>query len=245
MPDLGPFQLDTIVAGNCLDVMRQMPDGCVDLIVADPPYGAKGRATWDSWAGTDWIAPMPRLLRSGGSAYVFMGYTNAPDTASALRKVLTERTWVIWWKRNSALSQVKCWKSQHEIIFYLVKPGADYIWNRWDILEPFDTKGGEKDSPHSGKVPGNVWQIPGVNWCSKERTAHPTQKPVSVLDRIIRASSVEGDTIFDPFIGSGTTAVAAKKLGRHYFGCDINPEYVEMARARVAKIDGVQLELAV
>jgi len=232
---LGPYELDTIVVSDCLDVMRQMPDGCVDLVVTDPPYGAKGRAKWDRWGGTGWIADMARVLRPGGSVYIFIGYSHAPELALALREVLTERTWITWWKRNSALSQVKNWKSQSEFILYFVK-GEGHTWNRWDILEPFDTEAGAKDSPYSGKAPGNVWLVPGVNWCSSERTEHPTQKPLKVIDKIIKASSLKDELVADFFCGSGTTAVAAKCLGRHYFGCDINPEYVEMARERVSQV---------
>jgi len=79
--------------------------------------------------------------------------------------------------------------------------------------------------------------------CGFEIDGHPCPKPVAWAHWLIDRSTIGDAIIFDPFMGSGTTAVAAKKLGRHYFGCDINPEYVELARQRVAKVDGVQLEL--
>jgi len=232
-PKVGePFCMDY------LDLFSHLRDETIDLIIADPPYGAKGRAKWDQFMGTGWLQEAARVLKPTGSLYTFMGYSHAPETALALRKLLIERAWITWWKRNSALSQVNNWKSQAEFIFYFVK-GKGFTWNRWDILEPFDTKGGAKDSPYEGKVPGNVWRIPGVNWCSKERTAHPTQKPLKVIERIILASSNKGDLILDPFGGSFTTAVAAENLGRRWISCDINPEYVELGKERLSQIRGV------
>jgi len=243
MGKLGPFSENTIVVGDCLDIMAQMPDGCVDLVVTDPPYGAKGRAKWDVWLGVAWVAEIARLLRVGGSAYAFVGYSHAPELALAFRRVLSERTWITWWKRNSALSQVNNWKSQSEYILYFVR-GEGWAWNRWNILEPFETKAGERDSPYDGKVPGNVWLIPGVNWCSSERTEHPTQKPLAIIERIIKASSNQDDMVADFFVGSGTTAIVADRLGRKFFGCDINPDYVEMALQRLEKDRaGRQLQL--
>ena len=212
MPDLGPFELDTIVVGDCLDVMRQMPDGCVDLVFADPPYfvGFQYGDTTD----TD-MAPLPydelmlQLSRlSRGPVCITPGIANIWKLPAA--------DWVLGWFKFGAArrSGIKGFNVWEPVLVYQLPEKR--FWQDGISL------------PARG-----YWNDMG----------HPCPKPEPLIEWIVDGMTDRGDTIFDPFMGSGTTAVAAKKLGRHYFGCDINPEYVEMARQRVAKVVGVQLEL--
>jgi len=193
MGRLGPFELDTIVCGDCLDIMRQMPDGCVDAVITDPPYPDIDKG----WPMT----PIEELDRFSCRQFVFW---------SAVEPFPLDWTAVhIWHKPNG-------WTQQH----------YERIFER------------------NGKTVYRVFRVPIINYDTlPEWVPHPTQKPLRLLMELLNRYTQEDDLVFDPFMGSGTTAVAAKKLGRHFFGCDINPEYVEMARKRVAKVDGVQLEL--
>ena len=203
MSRLGPYELDTIVVGDCLDVMRQMPDGCVDAVITDPPY---------NFAHTPRREIHEQLMRvSSSGAIVFCPPENQwQDTADQ---------YLFWIKPISTKNTSKRYSRFVETIQVFGSP-------KW--------------------VTGWHWsQYTNVFHDLVEERMHPYSKPETLVARLVRNHSEAGDIIFDPFMGSGTTAVAAKKLGRHYFGCDINPEYVEMARKRVAKVDGVQLELAV
>ena len=200
MPDLGPFELDTIVVGDCLDVMRQMPDGCVDLVITDPPYPDQHTELYNYREG---------LLRGLSE----MSYRQLIFWSAKVDFPLDFTAIHIWDKKIGVASM-------YERIF--------------------ERNGGRAYRVFSFTSPNNVVR---ASIAQDVVTGHPSQKPVRLIMRLVEKYSQLGDTIFDPFIGSGTTAVAAKKLGRHYFGCDINPEYVEMARQRVAKVDGVQLEL--
>ena len=210
MGRLGPYKLDTIVSGDCLDVMRQMPDGCVDAVVADPPYGIN-HAEWDKCVNPLWFAEILRV--SAGTVLLFSG----PQVRSMRAFMEHEPDRCLIWSPSFTLTHGRangCFYRWHAIWLWRLPDKLDGI--KWDILT----------DPCLGR---------------KHEYYHPAMKPEQLIQRLV--ASIPGDVIFDPFMGSGTTAVAAKKLGRHYFGCDISEEYVKLARERVAKIDGVQLEL--
>ena len=217
MSRLGPFELDTIVVGDCLDVMRQMPDGCVDAVITDPPYGVH-KASWDSEIpGAHVWMDIRRVLKRGGSLLVMCGLKYLPPTMTLLQEFL-DYQWMFAWYKPNAMQFGKTGFSKLDVVLWYSKERATAQTKKLDVIvEPIRVKA--------------------------NKFGHPTPKPVPVMTHLIECVTNPGDIIFDPFIGSGTTAVAAKKLGRHYFGCDINPEYVELARQRVAKVDGVQLEL--
>jgi len=221
---LGPFELDTIVVGDCLDVMRQMPDGCVDAVIADPPYGV-GAGEWDVWnaeLAAKWVAEMQRI--NSGSLYIF--FVPKKHLGELLRLMPDDIHILVWCKNTGLLHRyAKEWEWFWEAVVYHRGNG---VFNK----------------PEGTAI--RDWTICPTPWAERDEKLpfkHKAQKPKKLIAKYILASSNPGDLIFDPFMGSGTTAVAAKKLSRHYFGCDINPEYVEMARQRVAKVDGVQLEL--
>ena len=232
MIDLGPYSLDTIVVGDCLDVMRQMPDGCVDAVITDPPYGAKRPSAWrlaserfaevvgNDGCHTEWIHQAVRVLADGGAMYVCTTWQVIGVWSEALSSAgLNVRSCIVWDKGIHGLADLAtCWAPRHEMVIFAAK-------GRHELIRP---------------RPVDIIRAQRV---TASRLTHPYEKPVELPSKLLCHSSNPGDRIFDPFMGSGTTAVAAKKLGRHYFGCDISEEYVKMARERVAKIDGVQLEL--
>lgn len=212
MKRLGPYELDTIVVGDCLDVMQQMPDGCVDFGFADPPY----------WVGFDYndtkdtempyVPPhdlVTELTRVARTVCITPGIGNLWDYPAS--------DWVLcWWKTGSC---------RRVLVGF----------NHWEPVLCYNPQKLEARDYQPDVIRAPIVYI--------EKLDHPCPKPLSLLSHLVDRFSKRGETVFDPFMGSGTTAVAAKKLGRHFFGCDINPEYVEMARKRVAKVDGVQLDL--
>lgn len=213
MGRLGPFEVDTIVQGDCLDVMGAMPDGCVDLVFADPPYrvGYKYGETVDTDMPMIDLARLAEMAQKVSAAVVCItpGIANVWQWPTA--------RWILGWFKPGSTRR-SCMKG----------------FNVWEPVLVY------------GEPRGRIWQdairLPDaanhsdVDW-------HPCPKPLALLGWLVRELTVSGDIIFDPFMGSGTTAIAAKKLGRHYFGCDSNPDYVKMANERIAKVDGVQLPL--
>jgi site-specific DNA-methyltransferase (adenine-specific) len=119
---------------------------------------------------------------------------------------------------------------RHEDILYFTK-SENYTFNLDEIRIP--QKYYRERNNMSGTNPGDVWEFSHVHYCSAERENHPTQKPEALMERIIRASSNQGDIVLDPFVGSGTTCRVANTLKRRWLGIDINPEYIEMSRGRL------------
>lgn len=255
---LGPFELDTIVCGDCLDVMRQMPDGCVDLVLTDPPYGhnnnngdlisrreaALGKGDYKperddrpiandgAEANELYRSCLPqwyRLVQPGCCCCCCGGGGPDPQFARwslCMDEVFQFKQMVVWDKGPMGMGWH--YRRSYETVLVGEKPGAACRW--------YDT---------TNRIENIIrprWF--GVKKIIPSREQHPTEKPAALAEFFIKLHTKPGDLVFDPFMGSGTTAVAAKKLGRHYFGCDINLEYVRMANERVAKVDGVQLELA-
>jgi DNA modification methylase len=209
--------INTIICGDCLEVMRDMPDNSVDLVLTDIPYGEVNRAgnglrslnKADADVCNFDIYPMSHSLAriTEGSIYVFCGV----NQISGIRKSLVNCGYStrngFWWKTNpSPMNGQHIWLSAIENCVFGKHNQATF--NRH--CEP------------------PVWRYP-----SGTSKVHPTQKPLSLMEYLIESSSNEGDLIFDPFCGSGTTCVAAKRLGRRYIGIDISPEYCEIARKRL------------
>ena len=194
---IGPYELDTIVVGDCLDVMREMPDGSVDEVISDPPYGVT-TLKWDCRVKQEWLDEMLRVAQGS----VLLCSAARPDIQQHMLSLLPLADRVIIWRQPRVKAGYGMFWSWQPIYCW----GADF--GGWDTIQ-FSTGG---------------------------RYCHPTQKPVALMSKLLDMTSTKRDLIFDPFMGSGTTAVAAKRLGRHYFGCDISEEYVEMARKRVAQI---------
>ena len=249
------MELDTIVVGDCLDIMKDMPDGCVDLVVTDLPYGSlPNKIKWDDWL--DWAQlghQLLRVLKPLGQIFLFSNFILACHLMSTFP--LRFRYEVILRKPGG---MGNCYQYQptriHEYGLIWCKPQAIISQLTWNS-EKLRTEG----KPYRRPLPkrkSKTHEIPpkivvkemegrqGVSvmeMISKpymkypERTSHPTQKSEGICQKWIGALSNYGELIFDPFIGSGTTAVGALKLGRHFYGCDISEEYVELANDRIEK----------
>jgi len=234
MDRLGPCGLDSIATGDCIDVMKELPNGCVDLVVADPPFNVN----YDYSNGLDDNLPLgeyldwlevvmrqaERICREGRLLFLWQAM---PHCLPAWNRFPQARL-MAGCKDFVQLRKVDVQWATDPILF----------WHKGSTRYDFASSGGQMGSRRDWVVGNHM-----AERLLGEGSWHPCPRPMAHLWYIIGQWSNPGDVIFDPFMGSGTTAVAAKKLGRHFFGCDINPEYVELARERVAKIDGVQLEL--
>lgn len=219
--------------------MKTLPDNSVDLIVTDPPYNLKkdygnsiDHKEWDEYENftKEWLDECQRVLKNSGSIYIFMGVR----FISTLFKLMEERKflfngWIVW-HYTQGMGRKKGFSPRHEDILYFTK-SDNYTFNLENVRIP--QKYFRKRNNMDGANPGDVWQFSHVHYSHPDRQNHPTQKPTAVMERIIKASSNPDDVVLDPFVGSGTSCVVAKSLGRKWIGFDLNPEYIEMSRNRM------------
>lgn len=227
---------DRVYCGDALEGLRVSPPA--DLIFADPPYDRK--AEWHS----AWIAESARVLRPGGSIYVCCDWRLSGAIQSLLERHLEVRNRITW-RREKGRGAKRNWKQNMEDLWFATK-GEDYTFNlvKWKkpVIAPYREDGKPKDWVEEGGErfrmthPSNIWTDLCVPfWSMSENTPHPYQKPEKLVERVIRASSNPGDLVLDPFAGSGTTAVVARRLGRRYLGFEIDPDWVRLALKRLAE----------
>lgn len=245
------------------EMLSSLDDGSIDLIFADPPYNigkkfGKCNDKWNSeseylnWCYT-WLDLCIRKLKIDGSMYIMTSTQSMPYFDIYLRKRMYVMGRIIWSYDSSGVQAHNYYGSMYEPILFCVKDKNHYTFNAQDIMVEAKTGAQRKlidyrknpPQPYkSEKVPGNVWNFPRVRYRMEEYENHPTQKPISLLDRIIKASSDEGDVVVDPFGGTFTTAYVAKQLGRKAISCDIEKEYVKIGLRRLelaTEFEGEQL----
>lgn len=231
------MEIDTVVVGDCLDVMRDIPNACIDLLFADPPYDL---GFWDWVKG--WVELLPRILKPDASLYICCGIGEKSDSLSQMLPIVKELFTfknLITWKKQRGYGTQRNWMYTREEIIFAVN-GPKYIFNPQYGKEKRHGYGFanlKKYPPKSAfKRVSNVWT--DISEITKKTTTewlrdNVAQKPEALLERIILASSDEGDLVFDPFVGTGTTAIVAKKLKRHYFACDINSDMIAVTNKRL------------
>ena len=234
------MKTDYFECGNAINVMSELPSNSVDLIVADPPYNLgkdygnnRDMKAWHDYENftEEWLGEAVRILKPNGSIYVFMGVRFISNLFLTMedRCKLIFNGWITW-HYTQGMGRKKGFSPRHEDILFFTK-SEDFTFNLDDIRVP--QKYFRERNNMSGANPGDVWQFSHVHYCSAEREKHPTQKPEALMQRMIAASSNEGDLILDPFSGSGTTARVAKLLSRRWIAIDLNPEYIAMGERRV------------
>ena len=249
------FEKDSniVIWGDALEALSsQIPDKSIDLIFADPPYNIgkdfNGRKDkWDSdEAYLDWCYKWLNLciqkLRDNGSFYVMTATQNMPYFDIHLRDKIHIMSRIVWYYDSSGVQARNYFGSLYEPILFGVKDKKSYTFNADDILVEAKTGAKRKLIDYrkpvpalynSEKVPGNVWEIPRVRYRMEEYEKHPTQKPVALLERIIRASSNPDAIVLDPFSGTFTTSFVAQQLGRKSIGIEIDEEYVKIGLSRL------------
>lgn len=256
-----------IIFGDILDVLSgYIQDKSIDLIFADPPYniGKNFNGTKDRWQSDEdylewcyqWLELCIKKLKDNGSLYVMTSTQNMPYFDIYLRKHLTILSRIVWFYDSSGVQAKKYYGSLYEPILFCVKDKNRYTFNSEEILVEAKTGAVRKLMDYrkpvpsvynSKKVPGNVWEIPRVRYRMEEYEHHPTQKPIALLERIIKASSNEDDIILDPFSGTFTASFVAKELKRRSIGIEIEEEYVKIGLRRLnilEKYNGESLEKA-
>lgn len=247
--------INKTVNANLMDVLPLIPDGFANLIIIDPPYnltkdfnGMKFNAMKDKnyEAYLDsWLPLVCKKLSSSGSLYLCGDWKCTSALQRALEKNLTVINRITW-QREKGRGARQNWKNGMEDIWFAVKNPADYYFNvdavkiKRKVIAPYKINGKPKDwdEGEDGNFrltyPSNFWDDISIPfWSMSENTDHPTQKSEKLYAKLILASSRPGDIVFDPFLGSGTASVVAKKLGRNYCGIELNYEYCMFAAKRL------------
>ncbi len=242
-----------IIHGDALQALKyEVKDNSVDLIFADPPYniGKNFAGCKDKWNSDEdyldwcyqWLDLCIKKLKSNGSFYVMTSTQFMPYFDLYLRNRINIMSRIMWYYDSSGVQAKNYYGSMYEPILFCVKDKDNYTFNSEEIMVEAKTGSKRKlidyrknpPQPYNTKkVPGNVWEFARVRYRMEEYENHPTQKPIALLDRIIRASSNEGDLVLDPFSGSFTTAYVAKQLGRNCIGIELQEEYIKIGLRRL------------
>ncbi len=244
-----------ILCGDCVEILRAAKEPFADLVFADPPFNIgykydkyhdeKASDQYLAWT-RDWIGECVRVLQPHGSIYIAIGDEYAAQIKLILEDELglTLRNWIIWHYTFGQQTKNKFARS-HTHILYFVKDAKNFVFHdeAVRVISDRQKKYSDKRANPAGKMPDDVWnEYPRVCGTFAERTGFPCQMPESLLARIIRVSSNEGDWVLDPFCGSGTTATVAHKLNRTYTSIDISETYVQAAKERIADSEGLPIE---
>lgn len=250
--------LDRVICGDSFEAMARMPGGFADLLIVDPPYnltkdfhGSRfdARSAEEYREFTErWLDAALPLVKKNGSVYVCCDWYSGMVIGELIERKLTLRGRITW-QREKGRGAEKNWKNGLEDIWFATV-SDDYTFNldavkqRRRVIAPYKANGAPKDwqETKDGKFrdtcPSNFWDDISIPyWSMAENTAHPTQKPEKLLAKLILASSDVGGTVLDPFGGSGSTAVCAKKLGRHFVTVEQNPLYCAWAEKRLEDAD--------
>lgn len=241
-----------VILGECISELKKMKEKCVNLIFADPPYNinkdfGNNKDKWESlevyidWC-KQWLDECMRVLKDDGTMYFMNATQHMPYLDVYMSDKYNVLSRIVWCYDSSGVQSKKQYGSLYEPILMVNKSeNSKYTFNYNDILVEAKTGAQRKlidyrkNPPvpyNTKKVPGNVWNFSRVRYKMHEYENHPTQKPEALIERIILASSNEGDIVLDPFSGSFTTSAVAVRLGRKAIGIELNQEYFEVGIRR-------------
>ena len=255
------LKINEIYNLDCFDFLRKIDDKSISLAVIDPPYNLH-KARWDTFGSEKdffdftarWIDALVPKLKENGSLYIFnTPYNSAFILSYLIGRGLIFQNWITWDKRDGLGGAKRKYSNGQETILFFTKNG-NHIFNYNDIRLPYEStdriahakekgilKDGKRWFPNpKGRLCGEVWHITSERHKNKingktPKMPHITPKPLELVERIIRASSSTGDLVLDCFVGSGTTAIVAKKLKRNFICSDNNKNYVNLAKKNLKK----------
>ena len=253
-----PSPRDITLHGDTEKILPLLPEGYFDLIIVDPPYNLYKNFHGESFSKMrdgdyleytrTWLSALYPLLCEGGTIYVCCDWRSSVLIGQVLPEFFTVQNRITW-EREKGRGAERNFKNSHEDIWFATK-GDGYKFNleklkvRRKVLATYRENGAAKDweltenGAFRDTCPSNFWDdITVPFWSMEENTAHPTQKPEKLIAKLILASTDEGDMILDPFLGSGTTSVVAKKLGRGYVGIEKNATYCSWAEERLERAE--------
>jgi site-specific DNA-methyltransferase (adenine-specific)/modification methylase len=253
------LKVNRIYKGDCVDLLRKLKPESIDMVFADPPYNLSGKTfalkgnktggdwtrvneKWDVYSNEDyqqfsdsWVIAAGQSLRNSGSIYICCSQHNIEAVLQSLRKAKCSVNNIIVWQKPNPMPNVtrRLFTHSVEFVVWAVR-GKGWTFNASELraINP------DKQKDGSEKMMRDVWVFPVVQGSERVRDGsgkalHPTQKPLELVRRTIVASSKPGDLVLDPFMGSGTTAVAAIQEGRDWIGFEADSTYIQAARNRI------------
>lgn len=249
-----PEVINCTIHQDLLQVLGFLPRHSVDLLFIDPPYNLNKTFNSSSFKKrdldtyTDWLntclSELEKILKPTASIYICSDWQSSPAVFDAVKDRFQVRNRITW-EREKGRGASKNWKNSSEDIWFCTVSDAytfnvDAVKLKRKVIAPYTVNGAPKDWDMTEKGnyrlthPSNLWTDLTIPfWSMPENTDHPTQKPEKLVAKAILASSNPGDVIFDPFLGSGTTSVVAKKLGRKYIGVELDEMYACLAEKRL------------
>jgi site-specific DNA-methyltransferase (adenine-specific) len=244
-----------IIKSDFFKVEQFLPNAFIDLLFVDPPYNLTknfnskifnkmSAENYENWLDS-WLKKLDRMLKPNASIYICGDWQSSSAIFNAARRYFIPQTRITW-EREKGRGAKANWKNCSEDIWFFTKSNK-FIFNidavkiKRKVMAPYRTSDGlpkdwneHQEGNYRLTHPSNLWtDITIPFWSMAENTTHPTQKPEKLLAKLILASSNKGDLVFDPFIGSGTAAVTAKKLDRKYCGIEIDNYYCCLAQKRL------------
>ena len=249
------------IQGDALQEPQKLPDSVAQAIIADPPYfNVLENEAWDTqwktaadylaWCEA-WVAESMRVLRDDGLAFIFGQLGKREHAFLHLMSRLSQQhqfhDLIIWDRAVGYDERRDSFTPQYEMVLVLRK-GEKVKFNKDAVRIPYDAKTIEtylKDNRYkdmdarrahleAGKFATNILRVPSLKGNSKEKCGHPSQKPINLIEKLIACATDEGDLVIDPFLGSGTTAAAAKNLNRQWLGIERDPAYIQISEQRLA-----------
>ncbi len=247
-----------VILGDIFEIAKYLPSNCVDLLILDPPYNLNKQfenisfkkvsiETYSQYIDR-LLKSIVHMLKDTASIYIHGDWYSSSSLHVIARTYFHIQNRITW-QREKGRGSKSNWKNAHEDIWFCTMSkeftfNVEKVKTRKKVIAPYKEKGTPKDWKETEKgrfrdtYPSNFWDdITIPYWSMPENTEHPTQKPEKLVAKLILASSNEGDIVFDPFVGSGTTCVVAKKLNRTYIGVDIAEHYACISQKR---LDAVQ-----
>jgi modification methylase len=263
MGAIGPPQVDQVMVGDCIKLMNDLPEGSVDLVFADPPYNLQLAGdllrpnnsrvdgvddAWDKFADfaayddftRKWLAAARRLLKPDGALWVIGSYHNIYRVGAILQDlgfwILND---IVWRKTNPMPNfRGRRFTNAHETLLWCARSAESRYTFNYKAMKGLNE---ELQMRSDWLIPlcGGAERLKGDDG----RKAHPTQKPEALLHRVVLASTRAGDTVLDPFFGTGTTGAVARRLGRRFIGIERDGDYAALARARCAAVEPADADL--
>ena len=255
------MKTNRIIQGDALQELQKLPDAVAQAIIADPPYfNVLEDEAWDTqwktaadylaWCEA-WVAESMRVLRDDGLAFIFGQLGKREHAFLHLMSRLSQQhqfhDLIIWDRAVGYDERRDSFTPQYEMVLVLRK-GEKVKFNKDAVRIPYDAKTIEtylKDNRYkdmdarrahleAGKFATNILRVPSLKGNSKEKCGHPSQKPINLIEKLVACATDEGDLVIDPFLGSGTTAAAAKNLNRQWLGIERDPAYIQISEQRLA-----------
>lgn len=251
--------LNRVFCEDALKGISRLPDHSIDLVLADPPYGLGKDYGNDSdkleadeylqWTQR-WVDAVMPKLKATGSFYIFLTWRYSPEVFVMLKQRMTMVNEIVWDRRVPSMGGgTRRFSSVHDTIGFFAK-SKDYYFDLDAVRIPYDaeTKKARSRSIFVGAKwlelgynPKDVWSVSRLHKEHRERADHPTQKPLEIIERMVKASCPPQGIVLDPFMGSGTTAVAARRCGRHFTGFEMNADYCALIEQRLTALGTIEV----